>query len=277
MEPSDKPDMNRKIGNRIMAACTLAAACVLALAAAPGCWAHNAGGPVLVSFVDQQTGQPLLSGQVYGLYATGKLSTDGYTVEAHLEQIDAALYQGDALLGPDLPKHLAAGYMYGPGVAWAERWVLAVPGYEAPDPVEWYYLNDKEPVEHIVLLRRLSDESIPFKSIDRFIAAGAAAAELFERPVPIDGIDDTTRRHIASILLDHYRTWRQRWGDPAARTRYYERQAEAKDYDPLNRRHLVDNIEAMRQELEPTVRDAEVLAGRIEKLMAASGTTGSKP
>jgi len=261
--------MNRAIEKWVVAAC------VVALLGAPGCWMRGAGGPVLISFVDYQTGKPFRNGAVYGLYCGQKLSTDGYTVENRLERIDAAVYQGDGLLGADLPKHLTAGYMYGPGVAWAERWVIAAEGFEVPEAVEWFYTIDKEPAEHVVLLRRLSKESMPFRSIQRFIASGGAAADMLTRDVPPDGLDDTTRRRIAEIVLAHYRTWRERWGDAAARERYYQRLAEAKDYDPLNRRSLADNAGIARQEWEPTVRQAETVAGRIEKMLAQSG--GKKP
>jgi hypothetical protein len=242
------------------------AALVLALAVAPGCWVQNAGGPLLISFVDAQSGKPFQNGPVYGIYSTQEQTTDGTVVQVRGKRIQSAVYPGDALLGADVPKHVAAGYLYGPGVAWAERWVIVAEGFEAPKAHEWTYMLTKEPTEHVVLLNRLSSASISFESIQQFIAVGGEASDVLARDVPADGLDATTRRAIAQILLGHYRTWTARWGDAEARLKFYRQLADTQDYDPLNRRGLDENAEIARQEWEPVVRDAGFVAARLEKL-----------
>jgi hypothetical protein len=255
----------------------LIAAGFLALAAAPGCWVHQIGGPVLVSLADYDTGEPVTQTPMYAIYYAQKVVTEGTTVDKRMQVVDAAAYRDDLVLGADLPKHWTQGYMYGPGVAWAQHWQIAAEGYEAIEGAEWVYLADKEPREHIVLAHRLAAESIRFESIKRFTAAAKANADLMERdPAPV-GLDDTMRRRIVEILLTHYRTWQKRWGQPASRERFYRDAAVVQDNDPQNKRTMDENAAIARGEWEPLVGDAAVAAARLEKMMPSAAAGAKKP
>jgi hypothetical protein len=223
-----------------------------------GCF--NSTDPLTIVGINKATGQEVGETPLVVLYYAHETEAVGGHLRATLAgPCDIQVYVGTSPLTIDPPRHVGCDPFIVPGTYWGQRvWVVAQ-GYEPFPTIEqssaWQRWGWKlVPLDEKTIALEAIANIAWFKDDLRLLDAG-------------NGVNADARRRFCSIVLDCYRLWQRRWGDPKVRERQYRNQAE-------------EPYENVSFSTEQRIREAEVVVAKMEAFVGrppASTSTASHP